>query len=236
MPPNTKPAIIIPAYREAKLIGRAIDLVKQTGIDAKIIVVVDGRVDETAEIARSKRCEVVILPRNFGKANAIYAGMKAAARLEATAVVSLDADMVAVPKKDLSEMIEKAEQATISRKIKMFIGGVVERDPENPRKFIGLAHENSGIRAFSMPALHRVISSKFKKQFTHYAIEGFFSILFKEWEIVKLKTNFRAEKPHRHARSFEQYRQIDRAQARVIRNRRVDYRPDLTKRAAAKKR
>jgi glycosyltransferase involved in cell wall biosynthesis len=67
-----KPAIIIPAFNEEECIGRTIELVKATGIDARIIVVNDGSKDRTAGIAREKEVEVISLPKNFGKANAFF--------------------------------------------------------------------------------------------------------------------------------------------------------------------
>lgn len=80
-------SIVIPAYNEARRIGRGIqqvaDYIQQRDFDSELIVVDDGSSDDTAEIARQAaagRLPLQILrnPTNQGKGYAVRRGMLAA--------------------------------------------------------------------------------------------------------------------------------------------------------------
>ena len=84
-------SIVIPAYRAEAFIARAIrSVLDQPGIDPEIIVVVDGLVDRTAEIARGfPKTRVVINEVNRGASAARNRGLALA---QAPYVMFLDAD------------------------------------------------------------------------------------------------------------------------------------------------
>lgn len=83
-------SIIVPAYNEAKRIGKMIANLKKLSYPRKveIIVIDDGSSDETAEIAESTGVHV-IRQKNLGKAAALNAGLKAA---KGEIVACVDAD------------------------------------------------------------------------------------------------------------------------------------------------
>ena len=90
-----KLAIIIPAYNEAREIGKVIQQVTKTslpGIEKTIIVVDDGSSDNTKEVARSKGAIVISHVINRGVGGALGTGFEAAVRMGADLVVTFDAD------------------------------------------------------------------------------------------------------------------------------------------------
>lgn len=187
-----KAVVVIPAYNEEEVIGRTIDLIKATKLPLDIIVVNDGSTDRTASVAKEKGCIVVNLPKNVGKANAFLAGIKEALKLNPTAVVTLDADMVKVPKKSLKKMIALVSKATKRRKILMVVAPVYEPQISLPIYWI------SGIRAFSVPALYRLASSKFKSVPKGYGLERFLEEFFrKNRMILNKRYAFEAMRAHR---------------------------------------
>ncbi len=84
---NDKVSAVIPAYNEAKRIGRTLQQVAPF-VD-EIIVIDDASHDETATIARQHGAKVLVQPTNQGYIAAIKAGFQAAS---GEIVVTLDAD------------------------------------------------------------------------------------------------------------------------------------------------
>lgn len=81
---------IIPAYNEHLVIGSVV-LQALRHVD-RVIVVDDGSKDTTAEIARLAGADVIVMPKNGGKAHAMMAGFKRAKDLGYETVVMLDGD------------------------------------------------------------------------------------------------------------------------------------------------
>ena len=81
---------VIPAYNEEIAIGSVVIHTRQY-VDS-VIVVDDGSSDKTALIARAAGAEVITLPENKGKANAMMKGFSRARELNPAAVIMLDAD------------------------------------------------------------------------------------------------------------------------------------------------
>ncbi len=172
-----EPVIIIPAYNEEKNIARTIRLIKKTGIRAKIIVVDDGSKDRTAEIAKKEGAVVVRLKKNVGKANAFFAGLKKALEIspKASCIVTIDADMISVPKEALEKLISRASEETKKGKIKMIIAPVYERIGDS---VIMCSYFYSGIRAFSLQAAWHLRTSEFKGIPKGYGLEYFLNGYF----------------------------------------------------------
>jgi hypothetical protein len=82
-------AIIIPALNEEHAIG---GVVQSCAVFGSVIVVDDGSIDRTAEVARQAGAAVIRHPTNRGYDAAIASGLAEAARAGASALVTIDAD------------------------------------------------------------------------------------------------------------------------------------------------
>lgn len=82
---------IVPAYNEEHTIGGVLDVLLSHPHVDEVVVVSDGSVDRTAEVARSCGATVVELPCNMGKGAAYQAGVRACS---ADIVLFLDADLI----------------------------------------------------------------------------------------------------------------------------------------------
>jgi len=197
--PEPRVAVIIPAYNEADNIGRAIDLVRKTGVAAEIVVADDGSTDSTAEIARKAGCTVISMPKNIGKTNAFFAGLRAALKTRPDAVIALDADITALPKNSLQALASAAVSASKAKKAAMIIARITEG--------IRLTSAcNSGTRAFSSPAAWRLSSCRLKSLPKGLGLEAFLNEFFgNKTEIIQLP-GITAKGPYRHGfreQSFE---------------------------------
>lgn len=83
--------IIVPAYNEARFIGRFLD--KLIPVYKKVIVVDDGSVDKTCAISRSKGVICLSHLTNLGKGAALKTGCEYAfGKMKADAVIIMDGD------------------------------------------------------------------------------------------------------------------------------------------------
>ena len=85
-------AAIVPAYREESTIGEVVRVLLRSGVFRRVIVVDDGSGDGTAREAVQAGAEVLRLPRNGGKGQAMRAGLSAVP--EADVVAFFDADLL----------------------------------------------------------------------------------------------------------------------------------------------
>lgn len=102
--------VIIPAYNEVKTIGGLTESVKARIPD--VIVVDDGSVDGTGDIARKSGAIVLGFSSNKGKGEALKAGFKYALENSYNAVITMDADGQHSPE-DIMKFIDKAATAGI---------------------------------------------------------------------------------------------------------------------------
>jgi len=88
--------VTIPAYNEEKTIGRVIQEIprKIDGIDkVEVLVINDGSIDKTAEVARKAGADYIIThKKNLGLAKAFKNGIETALALGADIIVNIDAD------------------------------------------------------------------------------------------------------------------------------------------------
>ena len=82
--------VLIPAYNEELTIGSMVLLTNP--MVTKTIVIDDGSLDKTSQIAKSAGAEVIRIEKNQGKANAVLLGFRQASLMCPDAVVMLDAD------------------------------------------------------------------------------------------------------------------------------------------------
>ena len=84
-------SVIIPAYNEEKYIGEVLEVVTDIPGLTEVIVVSDGSVDKTVEVAERYPVKVIDLVTNVGKGGAMMAGVKEA---KGNYVFFLDADLI----------------------------------------------------------------------------------------------------------------------------------------------
>lgn len=103
-------SIVIPAYNEAGAIGPVIahlrDVLERAGLQAEILVVVDGATDSTATEAASAGARVVEHPQNAGYGRSLKTGILAATH---DLIAITDADGT-YPADRLPELIELAQR------------------------------------------------------------------------------------------------------------------------------
>lgn len=96
MSKNTKIAIIIPAYNEAKVIKTVIgdvnSLFKKSPYDYRVVVVDDGSRDNTASLARTSGATVIRHILNTGSGGATATGLSYAEQNNFDIAVTMDAD------------------------------------------------------------------------------------------------------------------------------------------------
>ena len=133
--------VVIPAFNESQTIGRVVDQVSSQGFE--VLVVNDGSVDATADIARQYGAHVVSLQLNAGVGGALRCGFRYAVENGFTAVIQCDADGQHLP----SHLIDLVE-ATNRTDAHMMIGSRF-RSQEN-------THDPSLMRRFAMLVLSKV--------------------------------------------------------------------------------
>ena len=84
--------VVIPAFQAAATIGDVVARTRAAVPTAQIIVVDDGSDDGTGEEGRGHGATLVTHPRNRGKGVALRAGIAKACALDASIIVTLDAD------------------------------------------------------------------------------------------------------------------------------------------------
>ena len=84
--------IIMPAFNEAEVIASVIAEVQHTLPAATVLVVSDGSIDDTTQIARAAGAQVLDLPFNLGVGGAMRLGFRYAAKQGFPVAVQLDSD------------------------------------------------------------------------------------------------------------------------------------------------
>ena len=85
-----KVCVLIPAYNAEETIGSVLEKVRSFHFD--VIVVDDGSLDQTGEIALQFGAHLLKHPRNLGKGTALRTGFQSILRKDYELVITLDAD------------------------------------------------------------------------------------------------------------------------------------------------
>lgn len=96
-------AIIIPAKDEEHRIARVILAALEAKLADEVIVVSDGSIDRTAQVARKWGVKVIELKKNVGKAGAMVAGVRST---KAEIVCFVDADLVGLRGEHIDQIIK----------------------------------------------------------------------------------------------------------------------------------
>jgi glycosyltransferase involved in cell wall biosynthesis len=102
---SPKISVVIPAYNEALTIGNVvsatIDSLKAIGQPYEVLVIDDGSVDLTGEVAKERGANVIAICRNIGKGSALKTAFKLA---RGEIVVTIDADGINNPQEKLTRL------------------------------------------------------------------------------------------------------------------------------------
>lgn len=120
-----KVVCIIPAFNEGKTIGGIIDVVKQVKTIDDIIVVSDGSIDNTAEIAMGKNVTTIVHNENKGKGAALKTGFDIT---NADILVFLDADLIGLTKEHIEDLIDPVLNDDADMSIGIFVSGRLTTD------------------------------------------------------------------------------------------------------------
>ena len=119
-------AIIIPAFNEEQRILNVLYAAKASKLKSEIIVVDDGSIDHTAEVARSvDGVRVVRLKTNRGKGGAMVAGVQAT---RASIVAFVDADLGGLQPQHIDDIIRPLLHDQCDMCVGIFRGGKVWSD------------------------------------------------------------------------------------------------------------
>ncbi len=143
--------VVIPAFNESKSIGRVVEQVTACGFQT--LVVNDGSIDDTADVARVRGAHVVSLPLNTGVGGALRCGFRYAVESGFTAVIQCDADGQHLPS-HLTDLVD----ATNRTGAHMMIGS--RFGSENT------THDPSLLRRFAMWSLSKVAQRATKHKIT----------------------------------------------------------------------
>lgn len=94
---------LIPAWNEGPRIGAVLAAVARHPRLDQVIVIDDGSTDDTAEVARGFGVTVLRTPGNFGKTQALLAGL---AQASSSHLVLIDADLTGLTAADIDALIQ----------------------------------------------------------------------------------------------------------------------------------
>lgn len=113
-------ATIIPAYNEAKTVRDVVVTAMNTPGIEEAIVVDDGSVDDTAQVAASAGAKVVRLEANAGKA---YAMLKGVEQTQCETLLFLDADLVGLRQEHILSLVEPVMAGEADMTVGLFDNG-----------------------------------------------------------------------------------------------------------------
>lgn len=94
---------IIPAYNEGKNIGQVLTTICSVDMIDKIIVVSDGSIDDTVEVAKTFGVDIVELDKNYGKGFAMKTGLN---YTKSPIILFLDADLKGIQPYHINALLE----------------------------------------------------------------------------------------------------------------------------------
>ena len=202
---------IIPAFNEERTIGDVIKVLQRVNLIDKIIVVSDGSVDSTVDIAKKHEVEIVELRDNIGKGGALRKGVDASL---SEIMLFVDADLIGLKEQHIIELLLPILKGEVDMTIGVFKSGRFTTDLAQRvapylsgqraiKRYIIDNIPNIDITRFGVEiALTKYVTNnniKYKEVFlenlTHVMkeeklglIKGFASRLKMYWDIVKIMT------------------------------------------------
>ncbi len=118
-------AAVIPAYNEESTIAEIVATLRAVDLIEEVIVVSDGSVDRTAEMARQAGARVIEHQGNLGKAAAMKSGFEATA---APVVLFLDADLIGLSPSHVRSLLLPVLQGEADMTVGIFDEGRLTTD------------------------------------------------------------------------------------------------------------
>ncbi|WP_336250649.1 glycosyltransferase family 2 protein, partial [Stomatohabitans albus] len=178
--------VIIPALNEAQTIATVIEQTRAALPDADVLVINDGSIDQTAEVASAAGAIVTSLPFNLGVGGALRTGLRYAREHGYHACAQIDADGQHDPS-HLPELCAKLDDADLV--IGARFAGVGSYTTAGPRRwamvllsrtlsaYVGttLTDTTSGFRVFSRRAI-RLLSHTMPAEYLGDTLDAIVSI------------------------------------------------------------
>lgn len=168
-----KVTAVIPAYNEESRIERVIVPILETDIISNIIVIDDGSQDSTSNIVLNYNIDLVKIPRNRGKAEAIKEGIKYC-KDKSDIIVLLDADLVGLTPDHIKALVLPILKKNVDMTIGIFKSGRYITDLAQ-----SIAPNLSGQRAVKLNIAHKIVDMDVEG----YCIEAAFSQLIKKHDL-----------------------------------------------------
>lgn len=111
--PSDRVLVIVPAWNEARNVGRTVHEIRAASADFDLLVVDDGSTDDTGTVAREAGATVISLPFNLGVGGAMRTGFTYAKRHGYTRAIQVDADGQHNPV-DITRVLDGLDAADIS--------------------------------------------------------------------------------------------------------------------------
>lgn len=205
---------IIPAYNEEKTIGDVIEVVKKVKLVDEIIVVSDGSIDKTVDVAKKQKVEILDLRDNLGKGGALNKGVNAT---QSEILLFLDADLLGLNEQHIIDLLNPVVNGEVDMTIGVFSNGRFTTDLAQKvapylsgqraiRRYLFESIPNIDITRYGVEvALTKYVRIKNIKtkeivleNLTHVMkeeklgiLKGFTSRIKMYWDIVKVITSFR---------------------------------------------
>jgi glycosyltransferase involved in cell wall biosynthesis len=143
---------IVPAYNEERNIGRVLDELRAFDAELEVVVVSDGSVDGTAEVAEARGAHVIRLPFNLGIGGAVQTGFRYAYEHGYDLVVRVDGDA-------------QHDPAQLDRVLAPVLAG--EADIVVGSRFVGASgYRSSATRRIGIRVLASVVSAIARQKVT----------------------------------------------------------------------
>ncbi|MFA4952617.1 MAG: glycosyltransferase family 2 protein [Candidatus Pacearchaeota archaeon] len=211
---SKKEYIVIPAYNEEKSLGKVVDDLRKNKFE-NIIVVNDGSIDNTFEVAKNKKVKIYSHIINRGLGGALNTGISAALMNHADIIATCDADGQHDPM-DVKRAIEflKKENLDVvigSRLINSKGMPISRRIINSGASFVtqllfGIysTDTQSGLRVFTKEAAEKIIIKTNKMEVSSEIIKeiGRNKLKFKEIPIKAIYTDYSIEKGQRGLNAF----------------------------------
>lgn len=233
--------VIIPAYNEEKSVGEVIGkmpVFNHQDFELTVVVIDDGSVDNTAEVARKAGAIVLFHPENRGMGASVKTGLQYALEHQADIAVSIDADLQFDPAEIpqlIAPILKNEADFTAGDRFTELGGKVVKPEYMSPVKFWGnkqmtrlinwltgteMKDVSSGFRAYSREAMLNLnLSGKYT--ISH---ETIMDLGYKRLRLVSVPVNVRyfPDRKSKVANNLVQY--ISQA-LRIITRAYRDYKP-----------